>query len=91
MKQEFDDLDSVKEEFYDLDSVNEVKEELEDSCDETVLNEDVGISHAIDFLASEPVPPSSPAVDDPYDDKSPASDGAYDAETSDEALNDPYQ
>ena len=94
MKQEFDDLGVVKQEFDDLGNVKEeyddhfiVKEELEDSDDETVLNEDVGISHIIDVLANEPILPSSPREDQ----TSPATDEVYDPDTGDEALSDPYQ
>ena len=73
--------------------LDNVKEEPDDSDDETVLNEDVGISHLIDVLANKPVPslPSSPATDDVYDPASPATEDVYDPDTGDEAMNDPYQ
>ena len=83
MKQEFDDLGNVKEEYDDRFTV---KEELEDSDDETVLNEDIGISHILDVLANEPV-----GILSSEDQTSPATDDVYDPDTSDEAMHDPYQ
>ena len=93
MKKEFDDLGNVKEEFDDLGSVKEeydddfiAKEELEDSDDETVLKEDIGISHILDVLANEPV-----GILSSEDQTSPDTDELYDPDTSEEAMQDPFQ
>ena len=74
------------------DGLGSVKEETEDSDDDIVNNEDIGISHLIDVLAKEPVP-SSPNEQIDLDQTSTALDGdVYWPDTTiDEAIDDPYQ